>query len=242
MVDGAQDVGLPSGVKEFVDAAVAALGPDLRSIVLFGSAAEGRLRATSDVNVMLVLRRFDAERADGLRGPLGLAQAGARLAPMFVLESELGEAAVAFANKFMDMEKRHRVLHGDDPFATLKIPRAAAITRLRQVLLNIVMRLRVRYLAQSLREERLALLVAETAGPLRAAAATLLSLEGKPAPSPREALERVAGEAAAPTLRALSQARETGKLEPGAGRATTLALIELARRMHERATALTDAP
>ncbi len=44
-----------------VDAARRAFGDDLRSIVLFGSAAEGRLRATSDVNLMLVLRRFLAD-------------------------------------------------------------------------------------------------------------------------------------------------------------------------------------
>jgi predicted nucleotidyltransferase len=236
------DVELPASVRAFVDAAVATLGPDLRSVVLFGSAAEGRLRATSDVNLMLVLRRFDPARADGLREPLRLAQAAARLAPMFVLEAELAEAAAAFANKFMDIEKRHRVLHGDDPLAAIEIPRAAAVMRLRQVLLNAVMRLRGRYLAQSLHEERLALVVAETAGPLRAAAATLLALEGKPAASPREALERVAGEldgaAFAPALRALSQARETGKLEPGAARAATLALIDLGGRLHARAVAL----
>jgi hypothetical protein len=181
----AADVELPVAVRAFVDAAVATLGPDLRSIVLFGSGAEGRLRATSDVNLMLVLRRFDLARADGLREPLRVAQTTARLAPMFVLESELGEAATAFANKFTDIEQRHRVLHGDDPLAGLAIPRAAAIARLRQVLLNTVLRLRGRYLAQSPNEARLAVVVADLAGPLRAAAATMLSLEGKPAASPR---------------------------------------------------------
>ena len=35
-------------LQRFVDAARGALGADLMSIILFGSAAEGRLRATSD--------------------------------------------------------------------------------------------------------------------------------------------------------------------------------------------------
>jgi hypothetical protein len=243
MADDARGGDLPAGLEAFVDAAVSACGPELRSVVLFGSGAEGRLRATSDLNLIFVLRTFDAERLDGLREPLRLARAGLRLAPMFILESEVPEAAVAFANKFMDIERRHRVLHGDDPFAALSIPRAAALARLGQVLLNLVMRLRGRYLAQSLREERLPIVVAELAGPLRAAAATLLVLEGGPATSPREALERVAselgGESFAPALRALSEARETGKLAPGVGRATTLAILDLAARMRARAAGLT---
>jgi predicted nucleotidyltransferase len=234
---------LPAGLREFVDAAVTALGPDLRSVVLFGSAAEGRLRLTSDVNLVLVLGAFDAARADGLREPLRLARAGLRLAPMFLLESEIDEARVAFANKFMDIGKRHRVLHGSDPFAALEIPRAAAIARLRQVLLNLLMRLRGRYLAESLREEQLALVAAELAGPLRAAAATLLTLEGRAAASPRDALAAVAAEIGdggrfEGVLAALSQARETGKLAPGTGRETTLALLDLAGRLHARAKAL----
>ena len=65
------DLALPSEVAKsldaFVDSARTALSPDLASIVLFGSAAEGRLRATSDVNVILVLARFDPTRVDQVR-------------------------------------------------------------------------------------------------------------------------------------------------------------------------------
>jgi predicted nucleotidyltransferase len=243
-MSGAAVGDLPAGLGAFVDAAIAVFGPDLRSVVLFGSAAEGRMRITSDVNLMLVLRAFDVTRADGLREPLRLAQAALRLAPMFVLDAELGDAEAAFANKFMDISQRRRVLYGDDPFASLSIPRAAAVARVRQVLLNLLLRLRARYLAQSLDDERLAVVVAELAGPLRAAAATLLVLERMPAPAPREALERLAatiagGDTFAPALRALSQARETGKLPAGEGRTATLALLDLTARMQARAAALT---
>ena len=45
-------------LTEFVAAAQAAFAADLRSIILFGSAAEGRLRATSDVNLLLLLTKI----------------------------------------------------------------------------------------------------------------------------------------------------------------------------------------
>jgi hypothetical protein len=235
---------LPAGVRAFVDAAVSHLGPTLRAAVLFGSGAEGRLRATSDVNLLLVLRTFDVERIDNLREPLRLAELGARLAPMFVLDSELPAAASAFAVKFMDIAHRRRVLHGEDPFVSFAVPRAASIARLRQVLLNLLLRLRQRYASQSLHDDRLALVLADVAGPLRAAAATLLTLEGGAPTAPREALEAVArslgGASFEPVLRLLSQVRETGAAPAGAARDATLALLELIPRILARAGKLDE--
>jgi predicted nucleotidyltransferase len=42
-------------LRDFTETAYHALGSDLHSIVLYGSAAEGRLRPTSDVNVILLM-------------------------------------------------------------------------------------------------------------------------------------------------------------------------------------------
>ena len=106
------------------------------------------------------------------------------------------------------------------------------------MLLNLLLRLRERYASESPSDERLALVVADVAGPLRAAAATLLTLEGEAAPAPREALERVTaslgGEAFAPALRVISEVRETGRAAPGAAREATLALLDLISRMLAR--------
>src|SRR6185436_3140946 len=167
---------------------------DLVSVVLFGSAAEGKLRATSDVNILLVLRRFEQPRADRMREPLRLAHAAVQLNAMFVLEGELAAANEAFAVKFADIQARHRVLFGSDPFAGLGTPRDALIRRLRQVLLNQQLRLRERYVMLSLREEQLARVIADAAPPLRASAASLLQLEGRPAAAPKAALEQLVRE------------------------------------------------
>ncbi len=237
---GASD--LPVGLGAFVEAAIAALASTLRSVVLFGSAAEGRLRSTSDVNVILVLRAFDIDRMDKLREPLQVAAVAARVAPMFVLEGELAAAETAFAVKFMDISQRRRVLYGDDPFAGLTIPRGATIARLRQVLLNLLLRLRERYVSLSLAEDRLVLVLANVAGPLRAAAASLRALEGQPRLAPREALAAVASSEAAntfdPALHLLSQMREAGEAPPGAARETAIALLDLIPRMLARVAKL----
>jgi predicted nucleotidyltransferase len=240
------DLALPAdvaqGLSTFVDAAKAALGPDLVAVVLFGSAAEGRLRATSDVNVIVVAERYSPDRLDALREPLRLAHALFQLQAMLLQRAELPAAAEAFAVKFADIQARHRVLHGPDLFATLEPTRAAMIIRLRQVLLNFILRTRERYALVSLRDEQLAAVVADSAGPLRSAAALVLQLEGKPAASPRDALIQLGTELPGgpwtPLLQQLSQARDAGHLPPGTGARTTLGLIDLAQALRERADRL----
>jgi hypothetical protein len=163
---------------------------------------------------------------------------------MFLLQDELPAAAVAFADKMADVRRRRRVLSGADPFAELVVPRKAEIARLQQVLLNLSLRLRAAYVLRGLREEQLALSVADAAGPLRACAAAVLELRGRPAASPKEALEALAPELGvagfAAALAALSHAREEGALEPGQAGPALLALVALCEGLRARAAALGD--
>jgi predicted nucleotidyltransferase len=176
------------GIDGFLNDARQAFGEALVSAVLFGSAAEGRLRSTSDVNLLLVLKRFDRDHADLIRDPFRAAHAAIRLDVMFILESELEPAMDAFAVKFSDIISRRRVLFGTDPFANLIITPKAILLRTKQVLINLTLRLRERYVLISLREEQLAFIIADVTGPLRACAATLLKLQGRPAISPKKAM------------------------------------------------------
>ena len=237
---------LPDRVREVLDGVVEsaknAFGDSLRSIVLFGSAAEGRMRATSDVNLMFVLRAFDESRANDFREPFRFADAAIRANAMFVLEEELPHAANEFAQKFADMKRRHVVLYGDDPLPLLDISRAALVRRLQQVLLNLTMRMREMYVTRSLREEQCAVTLAESAGPLRTSAAAILELEGKSASSPKDALEQVVRELNdarfAELLPHLSEARESRALPAGRAAALLFTTLDLARALHKRSHAL----
>ena len=99
--------GLPTNVasvlSSFLTAARDALSDDLVSAVLFGSAAEGRLGPTSDVNLLLVLRTFTPDKIVPMRDAFLTAEAAIKLRAMFVLEDELSTAAEFFAQKFADI-------------------------------------------------------------------------------------------------------------------------------------------
>jgi predicted nucleotidyltransferase len=237
---------LPENVSQaltdFIAAAKTAFGERLFSAVLFGSAAEGRLRATSDVNLILVLTGFLQADAEQLAPALQIARAAIRLEPMFLLDSEVPLAAECFAQKFADIGRRRRVLHGPDPFANVAIPRAAEIFRLKQVLLNLVLRLRESFAVRAGRGEQIAMLVADTAGPLRACAATLLELETGKVHTPKEALDLVAQSSGKPEWQqALNLVSEVREQRPVAGETLTPAvfsILEIAGHLRSRAESL----
>ncbi len=245
------EVSIPSNLPEpvrrelasLVELAQSAFAADLKSIILFGSAAEGMLRPTSDVNLLLLLEKFDPDKADRLREPLRRISAAIDLHAMFLLEAELPAAMEAFAVKFGDIIRRHHVLYGSDPFAGLSPAPEKALARLKQILLNLTVRMREAYLLRSLREEQVVFLISEMTGPLRACAATLLELQGTPAASGKEALAKVASTLLTnpvdtELMEHISQARQTRALPDGASIPTFHALRALAEKMWAQANAM----
>jgi hypothetical protein len=225
-------------LAELTEAARGAFGTGLVAVVLFGSAAEDRLRASSDVNLMILLERVEQAALDAFREPLRAAHAAIRAEVMILSRAELQAAARLFPVKYSDMRARHRVLAGTDPFERLEIPADDLRRQTREILMNTALRLRERYVRLSIRAEQLVPVVADAAGPLRSAAAALARLEGLKVSSPREALADLAAEAGAEFAAAvanLSRAREAGTLSAGSAGATLLALSRLATLLCERA-------
>src|SRR5260370_23809687 len=96
-----------TALQVFVAGAQEAFAEDLLSVTLFGSAAEGRLRTTSDVNVIVVLSRCTPARLAAIGNAYRLAHAAIQLSAMFILDTEIAVAAEAFAVKFSDIAARH---------------------------------------------------------------------------------------------------------------------------------------
>lgn len=220
----------------FIEAARRALADDLVSATLFGSAAEGQLSPTSDVNLLIVMRSFAPERIADLRDALLAAEAAIKLRVMLVLESELPAAAELFAQKFADMLRRHRTIVGKDVLTALRIPRAAEIFRLRQVLLNLVLRLREAYASRGHRPEQVGRVLADAVGPLRAACATLLELEGASAVDSASALTHLASTLGAQEPVAQMLAAHASR--PIGADDTLLRVIAFTGALGERATRL----
>ena len=161
---------------------------------------------------------------------------------MFLLKEEISAAARSFASKFADILRRRAILHGEDPFGSLNTPREIQILELKQQLLNQILRLRASYVSRSQREEQLKLVIASAIGPLRSSAAALLELQGAPADSSQQALERIGAELALAnwpqTLASLAATQEALLAAPGEAAGLFFQILDVACRMHSRAEAL----
>jgi hypothetical protein len=233
---------LPSAVRGWLSQSaqvlIECLGEDLEALILFGSAAEGLMRASSDVNLLVVLRRFDSTRIDGASAVLQNAAAAVELHPMFLLAGELPLAAQSFSVKFDDIAHRRVLLYGTDAFEGLTIPRALLVQRLQQVLFNLTLRLRTLYAIGRAREELLAAQIADTAAPLRRSAYAILELRGERPSSPKAALESLAAELGGDwprDLQSLSMAREDLQLPAGTAARLIVRLAELSESLRQLA-------
>ena len=211
---------LPANVgvmlRDFVQVLLESAAGRVEAVILFGSAAEGRLRSTSDVNLLVIARDLTLAQLDAVRTPLRAGAAAVGLAVMFLDSREVANAFEAFAVKFTDIKERHRVLYGQSPLESIQISREAAVRRLRQVLLNLTLRLRERYAMDGDREESLARALADVTGPLRASASVLLSLRDGGSRTPKAALEEFcAGDDWRKSLAGLSAVHRGESLPPG---------------------------
>jgi predicted nucleotidyltransferase len=242
--DGLVLQGLPANVvtllSEFLNASHAAYSSDLVSVVLYGSAAEGKMGPASDVNLMLVLKSFAREAAGRIRDPFLAGEAAIKLRVMFIREDELGQAAELFGQKFADIRRRHRILFGKDVVSGLSIPRPAEIFRLKQVLMNLTLRLRESCVARGGRPEQVTRVLADSLGPLRAASATLLELEGARAPDANAALQSVAASFGSESSAAVEQmlAAHARHVPPSDPQDALFQVAELTGRLGERARSL----
>jgi hypothetical protein len=116
------------------------------------------------------------------------------------------------------------------------------IVRLKQVSLNLMLRLREAYVERGSTPERFSELIADSTGPLRSCAATLLELEGRPAAPPKEALANFVSGFGEPgwdkMLENISETRERRLLTASDADATLIQMIELAARLRARVDSL----
>lgn len=232
---------MPDQVREvlgvFVDAAKEVFGPTLRSIILFGSAAEGRLRKTSNINLIVFLSELEPPRLAQLRPALRVAHAAAGIEPMFVLESEAPVFIENLGLKSTDVLRTRTVLFGSDPFLGLELSRDLVLRQLTQAVFQLRLRLRNQYVSRGMREEQLAIAIADAAGPLRSIAAAVLELDRIPFESRKAALEVLVKELRSPdtdVLARISEARERAALPPGIADAVLLQLLALCDRIDLR--------
>ncbi len=178
----AQDVYLPPAVALALDELTTALrdaaGDNLTGLILFGGLARGRYVANvSDINLVVLVRDASATAIARFAAPLHEAWRTHRVDPLIITRDEIPRLTSAFPTKMLDIQRRHVVLMGDDPFVDITVDRDHMRLRVAQELSNLSLRLRHRFVRIQSDPAALAAATAEAAAPLAVNLRALLYLE-----------------------------------------------------------------
>jgi hypothetical protein len=134
-------------LEQLVEQLRAAYAHDLRSVVLYGSAAAGEhIAKRSDYNVLVVVDSLSLEK---LRAAAAVAQAWGEAGnppPMTLTTREWRGSADIFAMEYADILERHRILYGESPFEGIRVELRDLRLQLEHEAMGKLLRLRKRQL------------------------------------------------------------------------------------------------
>jgi hypothetical protein len=115
---------MPGQLDPLVEKLKKALGSDLVSVVLYGSAAAGdHNEKFSDFNVLCVLTRITPAQLGATETIFRWWRELGNPAPLLLTEHEVQTSTDCFAIEFHDIRDHHRVLYGADVVSSLRIDR-----------------------------------------------------------------------------------------------------------------------
>ena len=110
-------------IDEFVSRLRAAAGPNLQSVILYGSAVSGEFDPEfSDINLLCILRGTSFPMLEAVAPAVEWWNKQKQPAPLFMTREELERSADVFSMEFTDIKAQHRVLFGDAVITELQIP------------------------------------------------------------------------------------------------------------------------
>lgn len=178
-------------LEELVAQLGAAYGADLRSVVLYGSAANGEhIAKRSDYNVLVIVDKLDATKlAAASSAARAWADAG-NPAPLTLTSSEWRGSADIFPMEYADILERHKILHGEAPFEGIRVDRKDLRLQLEQEAMGKLIKLRQGTLASGNDGARQVELLAASVSAIMIIFRSFLRLQGAVAPKDNVALSQ----------------------------------------------------
>ena len=184
-------------LEAFAARLAGALGDNLVTLLLFGSAARGtQVEGRSDLNVLVIVKDAGVARLHDATPVLADWAKAGEPAPLVFAEAEWRASADVFPIEIEDMREAHRVLAGRDPFAGVVTRREDLRRELERELRGKVLRLRTEYAAAAADGKALGRLLVHSAGTFFILFRAALRLAGGVPPADHVALVRETAAAA----------------------------------------------
>jgi hypothetical protein len=110
-------------IDEFITRLREAAGPNLQSVILYGSAASGEFHPDfSNVNLLCIVRENSFAALNAIAPVVKWWSKQKHHPPLLFTREELERSTDVFSIEFLDMQQRHKLLFGEDVLSGLSIP------------------------------------------------------------------------------------------------------------------------
>ena len=134
-------------LKKVVDDLKASAGGRLRSVLLYGSAARGDYeKASSDLNLIVVLETLDLPTLENVSGPLRRWERKKQPLPRIFSPAMITESVDVFPIEFLDLKAHAVLLYGENVFRDLTVHADRLRLQCERELREKMMRLREGYI------------------------------------------------------------------------------------------------
>lgn len=211
-------------LDELVAQLRAAFGAELRSVVLYGSAASGEhIPKQSDYNVLVLVDALDVTRLDAVASVVRAWSEAGNPPPFTLTREEWRRSADVFPMEYVDIQERHRVLHGDPPFDGVRVTPNDLRRQLESEAMGKLLHLRQGVLAAGGDGRRQIELLEASKSTIMVLFRATVRLHGQTPPTDTIELCRAVGQLAGldpePFIRVVRHARGEAKVKPADGRA-----------------------
>jgi predicted nucleotidyltransferase len=210
-------------LDELVAQLRAAFGAELRSVVLYGSAASGEhIPRLSDYNVLVLVDALDVARLDAVAAVVRAWSEAGNPPPFTLTTEEWRRSADIFPMEYSDIGDRHRVLHGASPFDGVRVAPADLRRQLESEAMGKLLHLRQGVLAAGGDGRRQLELLEASKSTIMVLFRATMRLHGEAPPGDTVELCREVGRRAGfdaePFIRVVRHTRGEAKVKPGDAR------------------------
>jgi hypothetical protein len=186
--------GVLQAARRWVDRIHPVLGPDFVAAYVTGSAlTQGWSPSRSDVNVLVVARRLDAETLDRLAPLVSMPARAPHIAPLFLTETQIQRSLDVYPMEFLDLHERHLLLEGENVLSDLRVSRTDLRLQCERELRSRLIELRQTYLLKQRSPTAMAESLSSMAAGWNVLFRALLRLRGEEVPAHNaRVIERVA--------------------------------------------------
>jgi hypothetical protein len=186
-----------SRVEQFGQELESALGTNMVSLTLYGSAArDHQTGERSDINLLLIVRDASAKALRGATTALAAWSRSGQTPPLIFSEAEWRASADVFPIEMEDVRDAHRVIRGQDPVAGISTDAANVRQQLEREVRAKLLHLRTEYAVVAGEPKALTRLLENSLGTFLVLFRATLRLKGVTPPADAAALIRETAKAA----------------------------------------------